>query len=459
MRLILCLSILSITAHTLSAADDLRSRISSLAQPLIERQAVVGLSIGVIRDDGELLLHYGETSPGDGRQPHDATIYEIGSIGKAFTGVLLADAVERGEVCLDDPVQQYLPDGVTFPTHGRLQITLLHLATHSSGLPRLPANLEPAEADNPYADYSLDRLYAFLSSAKLERRPGEAFAYSNLGMGLLGHVLERRTGKSYDALLAERITGGLGMTDTRITLTPEMRGLLATAHNADGEPVANWQIVTLTGAGGIHSTARDMLKFLAANIDADDAPLGRAIARSHEKQFPVDGAGLWIGLGWFIARDGVTRWHNGQTGGHTAWASFHRPSRTGVIVLANTGSRWIDTLGERIQQRLLGLNLPMPLPPLAINLPAEQLEAYTGTYALSPAFAITITRDGDKLYAQATLQQPLRIYPESQTSFFYKAVDAKLTFELGPDGLAKRLILHQNGRDMPGEKTTTKKDR
>src|SRR5437762_3782146 len=177
----------------------------------------------------------GSATPLDGN-----TVFEIGSITKTFTSALLADMVERGEVKLDDPVSKFLPATVRVPSRGGKQITLLDLATQSSGLPRLPNNLSPKNILNPYADYSVQQLYDFLSHYELTRDIGSQFEYSNLGGGLLGHALSLRAGKSYEALVIERILEPLGMHDTRITLTPEMREHFAVGHSANGTVMPPW---------------------------------------------------------------------------------------------------------------------------------------------------------------------------------------------------------------------------
>ena len=159
------------------------------------------------------------------------TVFEIGSITKTFSTALLADMVARGEVKLDDPVAKYLPSTVKVPGRGRKQITLYDLATHASELPRLPANLHPADMSNPYADYTVDQMYQSVSAYELERDIGAEYEYSNLGSGLLGHALARRLGKTWEEAVTERILEPLGMTDTRITLTADMRRRLAIGHN------------------------------------------------------------------------------------------------------------------------------------------------------------------------------------------------------------------------------------
>ena len=187
-----------------------------------------------------------------------AAVFEIGSITKTFTASILADMVDHGEVRLDDPVAKYLPPSVRVPSRNGKQITLLDLATQSSGLPRMPSNFTPKDSLNPYADYTVQQMYAFLSSYALTRDVGAEYEYSNLGVGLLGHALALKAGTSYEALVRQRILGPLGMHETAITLTPALRARLAPGHEIDGRVVPNWDLPTFAGAGALRSTVRDM---------------------------------------------------------------------------------------------------------------------------------------------------------------------------------------------------------
>ena len=274
------------------------------------------------------------------------TLFEIGSITKVFTGILLAEMVERGEVRLEDPVQDLLPKGVVVPSRNGKQIRLVDLATHSSGLPRMPDNFAPADPANPYADYSAEKLYEFLRGHQLTRDIGVRGEYSNLGAGLLGHALSLRAGKSYEALVTERILAPLGMTSTRIVLTPEDRARLAPGHSAGGTPVANWDLTALAGAGALRSSADDMLKFLAANLNPPPGALGRAIRIA---QTPRSGIGdiTKTGLLWIVytTRFGQTiPSHNGGTAGYRTWTGFDPERRIGVVVLSNR-SNSVDRIG------------------------------------------------------------------------------------------------------------------
>jgi CubicO group peptidase (beta-lactamase class C family) len=402
--------------------------------------------VGIVTPQGSQVYGYGESgikgSPPDGR-----SVFEIGSISKAFTGVLLADAVTRKEVALDDPVSKYLPADVKLPTRDDTSITLLHLSTHTSGLPRLPDNFRPKDPDNPYADYTVRQMYDFLTGTKLARKPGEKSDYSNLGAGLLGHALALRAGKSYEELLQERVCGPLALQETRITLTPEMRRRLVPGHNADGDPATNWDLPTLAGAGGIRSTVDDMLRFVKANLDAPNGPLGPALKLSHEKRFSVAGD-LSIGLGWHRNEKAGEVWHNGQTGGYHSFAGFAPERRVGVVVLSSTAADPADLVGLNVLRLERGAPaIPARLQPLA-KLESKVLDEYPGEYPLAPGAVLKIVRQGERLTAQLTGQPAFRIFPEAKDRFYYRVVDAKLIFEREKDGPVTGLVLHQNGQKL-----------
>ncbi len=360
--------------------------------------------------------------------------------------MLLADLVLRGRVKLDDPYQKYLPAAAKADLKNPTHITFEQLATHVSGLPRLPDNMRPADIANPYADYTFQQMFAFLKEHKLRRPPGE-YEYSNLGVGLLGVLLARREKKSYEELLVERIAKPCGMDDTRITLSEQQRQRLAPPYDAALQPAKNWDLPAVAGAGAIRSTTRDMLKFIQANLAADDQPLTQAFRLSHEKRQAIPG-GQAIGLGWHIARDGVTRWHNGMSGGYAAWVSVIPARKLGVVVLSNTAATQITEFGEKITRIAAGEKVEPSPAPRTVKVAPEVLKSYQGVYAISPQFALTVTLEKGKLMVQATGQQKFQVYPESEKKFFYKVVNAQLTFVTGKSGKAERLILHQNGIDQ-----------
>jgi serine-type D-Ala-D-Ala carboxypeptidase/endopeptidase len=318
-----------------------------------------GVVVGVVQRGQRLILTYGATRA--------EAIFEIGSISKTFTGLLLAQLVEQKRARLDEPVRTLLPQGtVAAPASGR-EITLLDLAAQRSGLPRMPDNFHPADPKNPYADYDAKALYAYLARLGLAGPEKPTYGYSNLGVGLLGQALANRAGLSYEALVRQQITGPLGMRDTRIGLTPAQRVRLAAGHDAAHQPARAWDLAALAGAGAIRSTARDMLTYLEAQLHPDRLPrtaratregrtLAAAIAATHVLRGEAEG-GMHIALNWHRVDASGNYWHNGGTGGHSAFALFSPDHDFAVVVLCNTAGgahRFADDLGVHIVQRLLG---------------------------------------------------------------------------------------------------------
>ncbi len=374
-------------------------------------------------------------------------VFEIGSITKTFTATILADMVVRGEARLDDPVAKYLPATAHIPSLNGRQITLLDLATQSSGLPRMPSNFAPRDSTNPYADYSVDQMYAFLAGYQLPRDIGQTYEYSNLGMGLLGHTLALKAGLSYEGLVQRRVLMPLHMSETAITLTPTMRRRLQPGHDAEGKVVANWDLPTFAGAGALRSTANDMLTFLAANLDTTARPLARAMRDARTPRHEAGSPSVRIGLAWHIlARpSGSIVWHNGGTGGYRSFTGFDPVRRVGVVVLCNNGNEGMDDIGFHLLDETFPLR-PPPTQHTEVVVDSLILQRYVGEYELAPTFHLVITREAAHLFAQATAQPRFAIFAESDSTFFLKAVDAQLTFRR--DGL----VLHQNGQDVPGRK-------
>jgi CubicO group peptidase (beta-lactamase class C family) len=279
--------------------DAVWATISETARAGLGKNA--GLGLGVVWGGERRVGAFGVLDTG-GQSPDEKTIFEIGSVTKVFTALLLADMVLRGEVSLDDPVRKYLPATVHMPTWQGEEITLLHLATHTSSLPRLPENLEKTIEDpaNPYANYQVSDMYEFLSGHKLRRPLGSREEYSNLGMGLLGHVLGLVAGKSYEELVTERILRPLGMNDTSITLSDDQQSRLAPGHARDGKLTLNWDTPALPGCGAFRSTASDMLAFIEANMSPGTSPLAPAI-RLCQRFYPMSAASGSSSKGYAVA--------------------------------------------------------------------------------------------------------------------------------------------------------------
>lgn len=414
----------------------------------------VGIIVGLVHRGSRRVVATGKAGPAAVPVLDGNTVFEIGSATKVFTATLLAEMAGRGEVRLDDPAAKYLPATVRVPARNNKQITLLDLATHTSGLPRLPSNLKPKDPANPYADYTVEQMYDFLSGYELTRDIGQQFEYSNLGAGLLGHILSLKAGISYETLVTRRILEPLQMKDTVIMLRPELRSRLALGHDGAGSAVANWDLPTLAGAGALRSTMNDMLKFLEANL-ADTGPLATALHLTQESRRSLGKPDGSVGLGWLLRRGFGTEivWHNGGTGGYHSFIGFDPKTGDGVVVLHNSAAN-IDDIGFHLINSRFPITKPSapPKPRMEISINPNLLTAFVGEYQLAPAFVMTVSREGDQLFVQATGQSKLQVFPESETDFFYKVVDAQITFIRNGAGQVTGLVLHQGGRNVPGNK-------
>lgn len=341
-----------------------------------------GIVVGLLDEKGTNYYSYGVKSLKTGEAVNENSIFEIGSISKTFTGILLANMVLTDKMKLDDPLQKYLPEGVTAPTRNGKEITLVNMANHTSGLPRMPSNFNPANPANPFADYSEEQLYYFLNNYELPRDIGSQYEYSNYAMGLLGHILALEDTMSYEELLTKVITEPLGLHETGITLTPVMKENLAMGHS-EGIEVENWDLTTLAGAGAIRSNAADMLKYLEANMGIIKSDLYPAMQLSHknsreEKAEPI------VGLGWhtMVFNDTEIVWHNGGTGGYRTFAGFVKGAKKAVVVLSNSNVG-VDDIGIHLLHPESPLKSIKPSIAARIKneIDAKGLEAGLKTYA------------------------------------------------------------------------------
>ncbi|GGO72284.1 serine hydrolase domain-containing protein [Nocardioides deserti] len=274
-----------------------------------------------------------------------ASILEIGSVTKTMTALLLADLARDGVVGLDDPVAAHLP--VAPPVKGR-PITLRDLATHHSGLPRLPkGSLWPgltSERHDPYARYDEATLSAAVLATRPRVEPGRRFGYSNLGGGLLGWALARAAGTDYATLLADRLAGPLGLADTGVALPAGQEHRLAPGHGWRGRPAGRWDLALLAGAGGVVSTAADLTRYVGAFDTAYDGPLAAAAADARAPQHRAGRVGpATVGLGWLLAPDGML-FHDGGTGGYRSFVGS-RPDRGVSVVVLSARARGVTGFG------------------------------------------------------------------------------------------------------------------
>jgi CubicO group peptidase (beta-lactamase class C family) len=422
----------------------------------VQHQAT-GVVVGIVEPRGRRVIAYGTRGLADKQPMTGDTVFEIGSITKLFTSLLLADLAARGELAIDDPVARYLPAGVHVPERDGRPITLADLATHTAGLPLRPDNLVSSDPENKYAGYTIERLYEFLSGYALPRTPGTAYEYSNTGYGLLGHAVARKIGQTYEAAIRARITGPLGMADTRIAATPAMKARTAVGYTLELKPAPAWDFGALEGAGALRSTANDLMKLLDACLGYRKTALGPALRTTVATRRPGGmQPATHIALGWnvLIANGREIVWKNGSVGGFRAFIGFDPAARVGVVALSNAQTGvGVDDIGLHLLDPAQRVDLRAPTVHTEVAVAPDLLDRYVGRYRFSPTDVLAITRAGAQLYVtQEPTQDRLPLFAEGPRAFFLRAIDAQVTFVADGDGRATGAIWHQDGKDERGER-------
>ncbi len=444
-----------------------------LAQRVDVDKQAVGLAAVIVNGDQVQIVTHGFQAVDKASPIREDTLFEIGSITKTFTALLLADMVVKGELKLDDPVEKWLPQGLAVGLNGlKLRdhtgapLRLVDLATHRSGLPRLPDNMPNGTRADPYVDYREQQLLVYLKSrealvetdaGKTTKKRDEVYAYSNLGYGLLGYVLARAANTSYEELLQKRVMTPLGLTSTYVD-TP--RGELA--RFSDGHYVENgttmkqakhWRFDVIAPAGALRMSAKDMGRYAQAASGAIDTPLKAAFTLAQKRYGDGIGAKNPQGLAWILAplngRTVVN--HDGMTGGFTATLWVDPERRSAVAVLSNA-ARPVTDIGLNLLEPSIPLANLAPMRATAVAVDAKSLEQFVGTYALSPEFKVVIrTRDG-KLFAQATGQGEFELFAKSAAVFFARVTPLEIAFEEIKHGRAGRFQISQRGSTRPAQR-------
>ena len=429
-----------------------QGRVDDLAQQFIAGEWSRGIAIGLVRGDKVEFFNYG-TLADDSTDPiTEHTVFEIGSVTKVFTSMVLARRVAAGELDLADPVDRCLGEEMQLSEGVRAHLTFGRLASHSSGLMRLPTNLAPADASDPYVDYGAAELAAFLATYESSGAPeSNPYIYSNLGAGLLGYALARCSGEaSYGEMISTALLEPMALKETGLT-REDLSGLeWASPHDSSGFRVAPWYFDALAGAGALRSTSSDMASFVRQLIaeSGAESELGRALELATTRR--ATGPAGDVGLGWHLVSDGELagmRWHNGQTAGFHSFVAFIPEREVGVVVLSNTGQPAIDQLGQSLLLELSGGSAELELPGV-VDVDPSLLGSYIGRYEGGP-FVFEVTLKEGKLFAQLANQPAFRVWPESSNKFYYRVVEASLVFDEPVDGKSPRVTLFQNGQVIP----------
>ncbi len=392
-----------------------------------------GVAAGYVDAEGVAFFSAGQYSAADARPLNPDTEFEIGSVTKVFTALLLADAVAAEKIRLADAPGKPFAAGA---------ITYQQLATHTSGLARLPADFPNSDPLNPYADLDLPALTKSFDAAVGTAKPTESASYSNFGFAVLGQAVAGVWSRPYGSVLTERILTPLGLNDTRVDWRAADPKRLAPPHNEQG-PAKNWDMNAYAPAGSIVSTTRDLTKFLQTCLGLTKSPLDAVIAESVKPLVPDENGVRQVGLAWLVEKRGesIIIWHNGGTGGYRSFVAFDLTSRTGIVVLTNTTAS-VDSLGMAL---LAGRDLPA-----ARTAPeaSAKTKDYLGNYPLAPSFVMKITAEADTLFLQATGQPRLKLKSLAADRYGIVGVDAEVSFERDAAGKVNALVLHQGGRDQ-----------
>jgi CubicO group peptidase (beta-lactamase class C family) len=406
----------------------------------------VGIVVGVIESEGARVVSYGQLGEDDPRQVDGDTVFEIGSMTKVFTALVLAEMVQRGEVALTDPIAKYLPDGTRIPERNGQPITFVDLATHTSGLPLMPEGLPPLNelATAPYSDA---QLYQFLARHELPRQSGTRMEYSNIGYTLLGNALAARAGVGYETLLRTRVIVPLGLKNTGVAPVSGSEVRLAVGHDGSlrpTPPVSKIPIMSvMMPAGGVLSTAGDLLTFLRVALGYERSSLAPAMAAMLSTRRPSSGGEQ--ALGWMIIGNGDDQLivHDGATFGYASSMAWDPKARAGVVVLSNH----VVAVGD-IARHLLRPDRPLAKPAatkrIEIRVDPAILDGYAGRYA-SQAEAFTITSESGVLSIELPADWGLpkmRLRPESVRDFFRAELPLRVTFQTSDEGGVSGILIY-----------------
>jgi D-alanyl-D-alanine-carboxypeptidase/D-alanyl-D-alanine-endopeptidase len=432
-------------SSTLLASSDTDIIKEIIQHKIAKDMTAVGASIAIIENGEVEFLNFGLLNQDKKLAISSDTLFEIGSISKTLTSLALAGMVKEGKVKLTDPVQKFLPKDVNMPTRNGKAITLISLANHTSSLPRLPTNMPFGDPLDPYADYTIDMLYRFLNDYELTRDVGEKVEYSNLAVGLLGHVLGLIDNKTYQQVITNRVLKPLLMNDTFVDVPNTHIGKLSDGHDSSLKKTKHWQLPTLAGAGAIKSNIKDMALYLKANLDQQ--PLNDAINLTQQQTTGFDGTGPKVGLAWFTADypEGSYLWHNGGTGGFRSFIGFDKSKQRGILILENT-TNGLDAIGNAY----LGGSLKQLKSNVfdIVMVTEKKLKQLNGRFELMPGFVMTVSNQGQQLFVQVTGQANIAMKAKSEIEFINHAAQAKITFELDDKGQVISLTLDQGGRSQ-----------
>jgi CubicO group peptidase (beta-lactamase class C family) len=369
-----------------------------------------------------------------------STKFRLGSITKQFTSASILLLAERGKLSVNDPVKKYLPDAPAAWD----KITIFNLLTHTSGIPSFTSfpdypSLEPLTT-------TPEQLVKRFRDKPLDFQPGEKWSYSNSGYVLLGYLLEKISGESYEKFVQENIFTPLGMKDSGYDSNSAVIAHRAAGYSPGANGPENAGYINMTvpfSAGALYSTTDDLLRWEQGLFGGK--LLSPASLEKMTTPFKEDYA---CGLGVHMVNGRKVIEHGGGIEGFSTMLAYYPQDKLTVAVLSNISGRAPVDIATKLAAIAHGEKVVLASERKEVTVDPKLFGGYVGNYELAPKFILTVTREGDKLVTQATGQPKVPIFAESEREFFAKVVDAQITFVTDAQGRATELILHQGGRDM-----------
>jgi serine-type D-Ala-D-Ala carboxypeptidase/endopeptidase len=410
------------------------SQVSNEFDTYIEKRMAVeripGISIALIDSDGSVTFHNYGTMGLDSAEPlNEHTIFESGSITKTFSSGLLRILMDQYNISADTPLREIFGDDVPIPSKNGIEITLEHLVMHTSGLPRLPGNLSPADVNDPYNEYTPEMLFEFLGSYELPRNPGEEFEYSNYAYMVLGQALKTISGKTYDQLLDEWYFSKLDMPSTGRFLSDSLRFAQPTTS---GLPAKRWHSEQVPGFGGLLSTTHDLANYVKLYLGHSDHPKADLLRKNIESLNNLGGT-FNMSYAWIVATafEDTVAFHGGGTGGFRTFAGYSPVSGRGAVVMSN-GTNDVQDIGRHLINENFSLAAIIEL----VEMSSEELHLFMGEFVSETLPKMTITVNGDLLMAELAGQPALPVMPIEETVFYNDRVEARLEFKIDGEGVS-----------------------
>lgn len=422
-----------------------------LAQRVDQHKKAIGIAAFVVDENGVRFAVHGSQNANQNIPVSPDTLFEIGSITKTFTGLLLAEMVVRGAVKLEDPVERFLPEKITLRDSTGAPIRLIDLATHRSGLPRLPSDFSPRDAANPYADYDEKSLLASLRTLE-DNRVGLRDAkheYSNFGFGVLGYALGRAEGSNYSTALQKRVLDPLRLSSTFLVVPANAQHRFSDGHDEKLKTVPHWDFDTLAGLGALRMSVRDLAQYAQAALGLEKSPLSAAFALATQMHAKTSNGTNTIGLAWIRGklngREVLN--HDGGTYGFSSTLMLDTTRKHASGAIANTFSPVNDIGLHALESAIPPTDFSTKNQPSIVLAPAA-LSEMAGVYRLTSAMDITISARGNQLFAQATGQGEIELFAQTASKFFAKVAPIVMEFAERQEGKAPSLLLLQGGQKM-----------